>query len=88
MDSLEALANQEIDAAAVTPTTASYFNLTHPDKAVFILELDENETDLNWNVAVGMVRPADRLREAIDEAVDRFRTNGTIRSNICGRSIV
>jgi polar amino acid transport system substrate-binding protein len=78
VDSLDALANREIDAAAVTPTTASYFNLTHPDKAVRILGLDENEADLNWNVAVGMVRPDDPLREAIDGALDRLRTDGTI----------
>ena len=78
VDSLEALVNHEIDAAAVTPTAASYFNLTHPDKAVHILALDENEAGLNWNVAVGMVRPDDQLREAIDGALDRFRTNGTI----------
>jgi polar amino acid transport system substrate-binding protein len=78
VDSLDALANREIDAAAVTPTTASYFNLTHPDKAVRILGLDENEADLNWNVAVGMVRPDDQLREAIDGALDRLRTDGTI----------
>jgi polar amino acid transport system substrate-binding protein len=78
VDSLDALANREIDAAAVTPTTASYFNLTHPDKAVRILGLDENEADLNWNVAVGMVRPDDQLREAIDGALDQLRTDGTI----------
>jgi len=78
VDSLEAVANHEIDAAAVTPTTASYFNLTHPDKRVQILERDESEADLNWNVAVGMVRPDDGLREAIDGALDRFRTDGTI----------
>jgi polar amino acid transport system substrate-binding protein len=78
VDSLEALANHEIDAAAVTPTTASYFNLTHPDKAVRILDLDENEADLNWNVAVGMVRPDDRLREAIDRALDLLTSDGTI----------
>jgi polar amino acid transport system substrate-binding protein len=78
VDTLEALANHEIDAAAVTPTTASYFNLTHPDKAVHILGLDESEADLNWNVAVGMVRPDDQLREAIDGALDRLRTDGTI----------
>ncbi|WP_027529203.1 transporter substrate-binding domain-containing protein [Bradyrhizobium sp. WSM3983] len=78
IDSLEALANHEIDAAAVTPTAASYFNLTHPDKAVRILELDETEADLNWNVAVGMVRPDDLLREAINGALDRLRTDGTI----------
>jgi polar amino acid transport system substrate-binding protein len=78
VDSLEALANHEIDAAAVTPTAASYFNQTHPDKAFRILDRDENEADLNWNVAVGMVRPDDSLREAIDAALERLRADGTI----------
>jgi polar amino acid transport system substrate-binding protein len=32
VDSLEALANHEIDAAAVSPTAASYFNKTHPTR--------------------------------------------------------
>jgi len=78
IDSLEALANHEIDAAAVTPTVASYFNLTHPDKAVRILDRDESEANLNWNVAVGMVRPDDSLRDAIDGALERLRADGTI----------
>jgi polar amino acid transport system substrate-binding protein len=78
VDSLEALANHEIDAAAVTPTVASYFNLTHPDKAVRILDRDESEADLNWNVAIGMVRPDDSLRDAIDQALERLRADGTI----------
>jgi polar amino acid transport system substrate-binding protein len=78
VDSLEALANREIDAAAVTPTAASYFNLTHPGKAVRILDRDESEPDLNWNVAVGMVRPDDSLRDAIDRALERLRAEGTI----------
>jgi polar amino acid transport system substrate-binding protein len=77
-DSLDAVSNHEIDAAAVTPTAASYFNLTHPDKAVRILDRDESETDLNWNVAVGMIRPDDNLREAVDGAVARLRADGTI----------
>ncbi|MHC2722737.1 polar amino acid transport system substrate-binding protein [Bradyrhizobium diazoefficiens] len=77
-DSLEALSNNEIDAAAVTPTVASYFNLTHPDKALRILDRDESTVDLNWNVAVGMVRPDDALREAMDGALDRLRTDGTV----------
>jgi polar amino acid transport system substrate-binding protein len=77
-DSLEALANHEIDAAAVTPTVASYFNLTHADKAVRILDRDESEANLNWNVAVGMVRPDDSLRDAIDAALERLRADGTI----------
>jgi polar amino acid transport system substrate-binding protein len=78
LDSLDALASHEIDAAAVTPIAASYFNLTHPDKAVRILDRDESEADLNWNVAVGMVRPDDALRGAIDAALSKFRDDGTV----------
>src|SRR6202043_1590474 len=78
LDSLEALTNHEIDAAAVTPTIAAYYNLTHPDKAVRILPPDESEANLNWNVAVGMVRPDDKLRDAIDAALERLRADGTI----------
>jgi polar amino acid transport system substrate-binding protein len=84
VDSLEALANREIDAAAVTPTVAGYFNLTHPDKAVRILGLDESEENLNWNVAVGMVRPDQSLRDAIDGALERLRADGTV-DRIYGR---
>jgi polar amino acid transport system substrate-binding protein len=78
VDSLEALTNHEIDAAAVTPTVAAYFNLTHPDKAVRILGPDESEANLNWNVAVGMVRPDDKLREAVEDALARLRADGTV----------
>src|SRR6516225_3513719 len=62
----------------VTPTAAAYFNLTHPGEEVRILDLDESEANLNWNVAVGMVRPDDKLREAIDAALERLRADGTI----------
>jgi len=78
VDSLDALANHEIDAAAVTPTVAGYFNLTHPDKTVRILDRDESEADLNWNVAVGMVRPDDSLRAAVDAALVKLRDDGTV----------
>lgn len=78
VDSLEAVANHEIDAAAVTPTTASYFNMINPDKAVRILELDESEPNLSWNAAVGMVRPDDSLRNAVDDALRKLTVDGTI----------
>jgi polar amino acid transport system substrate-binding protein len=83
-DSLEALANHEIDAATVTPAVAAYYNQTHPDKAVRILPPDESEANLSWNVAVGMVRPDDKLREAIEAALDRLRADGTLE-RIYGR---
>src|SRR5437660_1696518 len=78
VDSLEALANHEIDAAAVTPTIAAYYNQTHPDKAVRILDRDESEANLNWNVAIGMVRPDEKLRDAIEGALERLRADGTV----------
>jgi polar amino acid transport system substrate-binding protein len=78
VDSLEALLNHELDAAAVTPTMAAYFNLTHPGKGLRILALDESEANLNWNVAVGMVRPDQELREAVDAALERLRADGTV----------
>ncbi len=77
-DSLEAVASHEIDAATVTPTAAGYFNLKHPERAVSILALDDSDPNLSWNVAVGMVRPDDELRAAIDAALDRLLADGTI----------
>ena len=78
VDSLDALANREIDAAAVTPAVAAWYNQTHPDKTVRILPPDESEANLNWNVAVGMIRPDDGLRDAIEGALDRLRADGTV----------
>jgi len=77
-DSLDALAAHEIDAAAVTPTMAGYYNLTHPDKALRVVAPDDGEPSLSWNVAVGMLRPDQELRDAIDGAVEKFRGDGTI----------
>ena len=83
-DMLDALANHEIDAAAVTPAMAGYFNLTHPDKVVRILDLDESEPNLNWNIAVGMVRPDGSLQSAVDNAMEKLKADGTI-GRIYGR---
>src|SRR5215469_16546626 len=49
IDSLDALANHEIDAAAVTPTMAGYYNQSHPDKALRIVGPDDSEPTLSWN---------------------------------------
>jgi len=78
VDSLDALANHEIDAAAVTPTMAGYYNQSHPDKTFRVLALDDAEPTLAWNVAVGMVRPDQGLRDAIDGAMEKLRADGTV----------
>ncbi len=78
VDSLDALANHEIDAAAVTPTMAGYYNQTHPDKQMRVLAIDDSEPNLSWNVAVGMMRPDTELRQAIDGALDKLTADGTV----------
>src|SRR5215813_960183 len=54
VDSLEALANNEIDAAAVTPAAAGYYNLIHPDRVVRILDRDEAEPNLGGAAESGL----------------------------------
>lgn len=78
-DMLAALANREIDAAAVSPMSAGYYNAQHPEKPVTILSPDEAEHDLVWNVAVGMRRPDDALKQAINTALAHLSADGTIK---------
>ena len=77
-DMLAALAAREVDAAAVTPLFAGYYNLQHADHPITILPPEESERDLVWNVAVGMRRPDEALRQAIDRSIDRLSADGVI----------
>ena len=79
-DMLAALAAGEIDAAAVTPLSSGYYNLTHPSQGFAILPPDEAERELAWNVAVGVRKPDDRLLDAIGAALDRLRADGTVET--------
>jgi polar amino acid transport system substrate-binding protein len=86
-DMLAALAAHEIDAAAVTPLSVGYYNLTHPSDTFAIVPPDEAQQDLVWNEAVGMRQPDDKLREAIDAALARLRGDGTIDKIYAGYGI-
>ena len=73
------LAKGEVDAAAVTATSAGYYNLRHPNAKLKVVYLFDNMADLSWNVAVGLRRPDDALRSAVDDALDRMLANGTVK---------
>ncbi|RZN24278.1 ABC transporter substrate-binding protein [Bradyrhizobium sp. Leo121] len=77
-DIMEALAKGEIDAAAVTPATIGWFNHTHPDARVRRIPAFEDEPDLNWNVAVGILSPDEKLRQGIDAALEALLADGTL----------
>jgi len=83
-DMLDALAEHQIDAAAVSLVSAGYYNTRHPEHVVTIVPLDAAQPDLVWNVAIGMRRPDAALQQAINGAVDRLSADGTI-AHIYGR---
>ena len=73
-----ALANREIEAAAVTPMTVGWFNLQHADKPLRIIPTFDNDQDLNWNIAAGLLRPDDKLQARVDTAIEALLADGTI----------
>jgi polar amino acid transport system substrate-binding protein len=81
---LQAVADGEADAAMVTPASAGYFNLSHPDRKLNVAQPHDMDERLMWNVALGMRRPDKPLREAIDTAIDKLAADGAL-SAIYGR---
>jgi polar amino acid transport system substrate-binding protein len=75
---MDALAKNEIDAAAVTPAAIGWFNQVHPDAHVRRIPAFEDDPDLNWNVAVGMVSPDEQLRQGLDAALEALLANGIL----------
>lgn len=81
---MAAFAGREVDAAAVTPSAIGWFNLRHPDARVRRIAAFEDDPNLNWNVAVGLVSPDERLRQRVDAALEALLADGTI-ARIYGR---
>jgi polar amino acid transport system substrate-binding protein len=77
-DIVAALANREIEAAAVTPMTVGWFNQQHADKPLRLIRAFDNDSDLNWNIAAGLFRPDDKLRQRVDAALEKMLADGTI----------
>jgi len=75
---MDALAKGEIDAAAVTPAAIGWFNQTHPDGRARRIPAFEDDPNLNWNVAVGMVSPDEQLRQGVDAALEALLADGTL----------
>ena len=43
------------------------------------MDIDKLEPDFGWNVSVGMSKPDDKLRAAINSALDQLTADGTIK---------
>ncbi|HMA75230.1 MAG TPA: transporter substrate-binding domain-containing protein [Xanthobacteraceae bacterium] len=75
---MAALADREIEAAAVTPTAIGWHNKVHPEAHIRMIAAFADDPDLNWNLAVGMIGPDDKLRQQIDAALGEMVADGTV----------
>jgi polar amino acid transport system substrate-binding protein len=75
---LGALARREIEAAAVTYGAIGWYNMKNPDAALRRISAFEDDPDLSWNVAVGMMRPDEKLTQRVDAVLGELLADGTI----------
>jgi len=79
-DMMEAVASGDVQAGAVSPATAGYYNLRHPNQPLTVVRAQDHEPDLRWNVAVGLRRADDALLDAVNAALNALLDDGTIRA--------
>ena len=77
-DMIEALVGGEIAAAAISPATAGYYNVTHPARPVRVVLAYDRVPELSWAVAVGMRRADYPLLREVNKALERLLADGTV----------
>jgi polar amino acid transport system substrate-binding protein len=77
-DMVADLAKGDLDACAVSPATIAYYIRRHPEAGLRYVHAYEGEPELRWNLAVALRRSDDALVEAVDKALRRMRTDGTL----------
>lgn len=77
-DMLAAVGRGEVDACAVSTSSAGYFNLRNPGQQVKIVHAEDSEAELRWGVGVGMRRADEALVERMNQALTALLSNGTI----------
>jgi polar amino acid transport system substrate-binding protein len=77
-DMVADLGKGEIDACAVSPATIAYYIHTHPGAALRYVHAYDAEPELRWSLAVGLRRSDDALVDAVNAALDRLMSDGTL----------
>jgi polar amino acid transport system substrate-binding protein len=77
-DVLRAIGSGEVDAAALSPASIGYYNLTHANGKIALVHAEDSEPELKWVVAVGLRRADAPLVDAVNAAVSSLITDGTI----------
>jgi polar amino acid transport system substrate-binding protein len=43
-----------------------------------LIAASDNDQDLNWNIAAGLLRPDDKLQQRVDAAIEALLTDDSI----------
>jgi polar amino acid transport system substrate-binding protein len=79
---LEALSKGEIAAGAVVNTYAGWRVHLHPDDGIKLVEGYAPESELRWNVAVGLRNADQALIDAVNNSLRQRMADGTIKTII------
>jgi polar amino acid transport system substrate-binding protein len=77
-DMLDAVAKGEVDAGAVSTSSAGYFNQRNPDRRLAVVHAEDADPELRWTVGVGMRRADDALVQRVNQAITALLSDGTI----------
>jgi polar amino acid transport system substrate-binding protein len=77
-DMLEAVARSEVQAGAVSLSSAGYYNLRHPSQPLQVVRAQDHEPELRWQLAVGLRRADDALVNAVNAALKALLDDGAI----------
>ncbi|MFQ5774880.1 MAG: substrate-binding periplasmic protein [Kiloniellaceae bacterium] len=77
-DMMAALGRGEIDAAAVSPASAAYYDHLNGGGKIRLVHAYEEEPRLRWTLAAGLRRADLKLVKAVNAALKRLMADGTI----------
>jgi polar amino acid transport system substrate-binding protein len=77
-DMIDDLLSGEIQAAAISPAKAAFYNHTHPDRQMALVYAYDSEPELGWTVSVGMRKADKALVDAINPVLSGLLSDGTV----------
>lgn len=77
-DMMEAVAQGDVHAAAVSLASAGYYNRRHPGRPLTVVRAGDREPELRWDLAVGLRRADDALVDAVNSALKALLDDGAI----------
>jgi polar amino acid transport system substrate-binding protein len=84
LEILDMVSRGEVRGGMVTDAYLGWYLKEHPEAPVKVAQGYVREPDLQWNVAVRLLNSDDRLRDAVDQAIDHLTASRAIQT-IFGR---